>query len=418
MHSKKVLPNNVRLITSPLKETQTANILVLIRAGSRYENEKLNGASHFVEHMMFKGTERRPTTFDLSKELDGVGAEYNAFTGKDYTAYYIKADARHFSLAIDMLSDMLLNSKIEGAEVEKEKGVIVEEINMYEDNPLMSVEEMYERILFQNNPLSRAIAGTKETVRGLSNSELSDYKHKLYNGKNIVISISGNYQDNHLQEIEEKFCFSSGEEINKFEGIKIAQDNPQAVVKFKETEQVQLVLGFTGLPYGHPQIHALQLLSVVLGGYMSSRLFLSIREREGLAYFIHSGISNFEDTGSFHIQAGLDKARIEPAIKLIKEELNKFPEISEEELQRAKDHIAGKMAIDLEDTAAISIWYGVQELTTGKIMEPSEKVEKIMAVTLDEVIAVARDIINFSKSNMAIIGPFKDEDKFRQLLID
>jgi len=416
MHQKKVLPNNVRLITSPLKETQTANLLVLIRAGSRYENEKLNGASHFVEHMMFKGTVRRPTAYDLSKELDGVGAEYNAFTGKDYTVYYIKVDTRHLSLAIDMLSDMLLHSKIDSQEVEKEKGVIVEEINMYEDNPLMSVDEIFEKIIFENNPLAQTIAGTKETVRGLSSQELSDYKRKLYNGKNIVISLSGNYSENHLREIEEKFSFIGGEELNAFEAISIAQNKPKVIIKFKETEQVQLMLGFPSYPYGHHRMHALQLLSVVLGGYMSSKLFLRIREQEGLAYSIHSGISNFEDIGSFQIQAGLDKTRIEPAIKLIKEELNKFKEISEEELQRAKDHIAGKMAIDLEDTAAVSIWYGVQELMIGAILEPKEKIEKIMAVTLDDVIAVAGEIINFQKSNLAIIGPFKDEEKFRKLL--
>lgn len=417
MHTRKVLRNNVRLITSPLQETQTANLLVLIKAGSRYETEKLNGASHFVEHMMFKGTAKRPTVFDLSKELDGVGAEYNAFTSKDYTAYYIKVDTRHLSLAIDMLSDMLLNSKIEQDEVEKEKNVIIEEINMYEDNPLMSVDEMFEQIIFENNPLSRTIAGTRDTVRGLNNQELLDYKRKLYNGKNIVISLAGNYQDKHLQEIEERFGFDAGEKFNVFEGIKIAQDTPRTIIKFKDTEQAQLMLGFPSYPYGHPKIHALQLLSVVLGGYMSSRLFLRIREQEGLAYSIHSGISNYEDTGSFHIQAGLDKLRIEPAIKLIREELSKFKEIREEELQRAKDHIAGKMAIDLEDTAAISIWYGVQELMTGQVLESREKIEKIMAVTLQDILYTGEEIINFNRSNLAIIGPFKEEDKFKRLLL-
>ena len=417
MYKKIKLPNQVRLVTVPQKETQTTNLLVLIKVGSRAENLKNNGVSHFIEHLMFKGTKKRPTTLDLSKELDGVGAEFNAFTGKDYTGYYIKSDAKHLSLSIDVLSDMLLNSKFDDKEMAKEKGVIVEEINMYEDNPMMYIGDLLEQTMYAGHPLGRSIAGTRKSVKEMSRSDLFAFKNKFYTGNNIVICLSGNFSDQHLKELKDKFKFLSSVKKFPLDKIKIRQNKPRVALKFKETEQTQIALGFPAYNYADKRIHALQLLSVILGGNMSSRLFLQVRERNGLAYFIRSFIGAYEDTGSLIIQSGLDKLRVESAIKLIISEIKKIKNgVTPVELNRAKEYLFGRTALDLEDTSHLSQWYGQQELMLKKILTPAEKNQKIAAVKAADIKAVAQDIFNFNKVSLAVIGPFKDDKKFQSLL--
>ncbi|MBI5766014.1 insulinase family protein [Candidatus Falkowbacteria bacterium] len=417
MYTKIILKNNVRLILAPLKESKAVTLLVLFKVGSRYEGAKNSGSSHFIEHMMFKGTKKRPNTLAISKELDGVGAEFNAFTGKDYTGYYIKADSRHLGLAVDVLSDMLLNSKFDRQEVEREKGVIIEEINMYEDNPLMYVDDLLEQLMFKNEPLGRSIAGTRETVRNLDNEKLITYRDKFYRGTNIVIGLVGNFKQNNVREIERSFKFKKSEGKNKFKPVALNQIKPQIKLKYKETEQTQIALGFFAYPYNDPRLYALQILSVILGGNMSSRLFLKIRERNGLAYFIRSGLSIYEDTGGLIIQSGLDKTRLDKALSLILAELKKIKNgVNLAELKRAQEYLAGKIILDLEDTSHLCQWYGQQELLTDKILTPEEKINKIMAVTGNEVEKAAQEVIDFKKANLAIIGPFKDEKRFAEIL--
>ncbi len=417
MYKKKVLKNGLRMILAPLQETKTANILALFRVGSRYESKKLNGASHFVEHMMFKGTKKRPNTLELSKVLDGVGAEYNAFTDKDYTGYYIKADNKHLQLAIDVISDMLLESKFDEKEVEREKGVIVEEINMYEDNPLLFVEENMHKIMYENNPLGMLIAGSKESVKGVTRNELFDYKNKMYSGKNAVICLTGNFLQKEIDLLEKKLSLFPAGTKNNFRKFSSDQKKPRLKLDFKDSEQVQICLGFPAYSYSHKKNIILQMLSIILGGNMSSRLFLSVRERQGLAYYIHSSVSNFEDTGSLHVQAGLDKSRIFDAIKLIWEELNKISKgVKAEELQRAKDFISGKIAISLEDSSSLARWYALQELMIEKILTPEERIKEINRITTKEIAEVAKELIIANKLNLAVIGPFKEEKKFRNLI--
>ena len=416
MYKKQTLKNGIRLITAPLKETQTASLIVMVKVGSRYEIDRDGGLAHFVEHMMFKGTKRRPNTLALSKELDGVGAEYNAFTSKDVTAYFIKADSRHLPLAIDMLSDMLLHSKLEASEIEKEKGVIVEEINMYEDNPLMYVEEMLEEVMFSGNPLGRMIAGSRETVRAVKRTQMAAFKNKYYQGRNVVIGLAGNFLPAQVEEVKKKFSFLAGSKKN-FTKIKISQKSPRVKVKFKETEQVQLALGWPAYSYSDERIYPLQLLSVILGGNMSSRLFINVREKNGLAYFVHSGVNVYEDTGSLVIQAGLDKTRMDLAIKTILAETEKIKHaISAVELKRAKDFVSGKVALDLEDSLSIARWYASQETMTGKTMTPQEKLARLGKVTIKEIQQVAKEIFDKKRLSLAIVGPFKDEKKFRKLI--
>ncbi len=416
MYKKQTFKNGLRLITSPLKETQTAALLVLFKVGSRQEAPKIYGISHFIEHLMFKGTTRRPTTLDLSKELDGIGAEYNAFTGKDVTGYYIKSDHRHLSLAIDMLSDMLLNSKFDPAEIEKEKGVIVEEINMYEDNPMMFVEEMLEEMLFDGSELGHPIAGSRATVKAATREGIIKYKKNHYNGKNAIIGLAGKFSDKHIKEIKEKFDLPAGRKSVLKKAI-LKQASPRAAVKYKETEQVQLALGFPAFSALDKRASALNLLSIILGGNMSSRLFINVREKNGLAYFIRSWANLYDDAGSFVIQAGLDKARIDLAIKMILEQLEAIKDgVTDEELHRAKEYVAGKSALDLEDSMSIAQYYAGLELSGKKLITPEEKLKKIMKVTKAEVKKVAEDILEIKRANLAIIGPFKDEKKFKKLL--
>lgn len=416
MHKKQTFKNGVRLVTAPLKETRTASLLVLVKVGSRQEQPKIYGISHFIEHMMFKGTVRRPTTLDLSKELDGIGAEYNAYTGKDVTGYYIKSDSRHLSLAIDMLSDMLIHSKFDAEELQKEKGVIVEEINMYEDNPMMYVEEILEELMFKGGELSHQIAGSRQTVKAATRQSMLKYKNAFYNGRNVVIGLAGKFSDQHIAEIKDKFIFKIGRK-SAIKKANLKQTAPRGVVKYKETEQVQLALGFPAFSQYDKRVYALQLLSIILGGNMSSRLFINVREKNGLCYFIRSWPNLYEDAGALVIQAGLDKARIDFAIKAIKEELLKIKdEVFEEELKRAKEFVAGKLALDLEDSMSIAQYYGNLELMGKPLIAPEEKLKKIMAVKLSEVKAVAKTIIDLKKVNLALIGPFKDKEQFLKSL--
>jgi len=417
MYKKTTLDNKVRLITSPLKETQTASILVLVKVGSRQESAKVSGGSHFIEHLMFKGTKKRPTALDLSKELDGIGAEFNAFTGKDYTGYYIKSDARHLSLSIDVLSDMLLGSKFDPQEMEREKGVIVEEINMYEDNPLMYVDDLLEQTMYSGHQLGVSIAGSRESVKKMTRRNLIEFKNKFYQGGNIVISLAGNYSDSHIKEIKNKFKFKNTSKIPAISKITVRQVKPRVGLLFKESEQTQIALGFPAYEYTNEKLHPLQLLSIILGGNMSSRLFLQVRERNGLAYFVRSSLSVYEDTGALVIQSGLDKIRVESAIKLIISELKKIKKgVTKEELKRAKEYLAGKSALDLEDTSRISSWYAQQELMTKTILTPEERIQKIMAVTSSDIIKVAKEVIKINKVSLAVIGPFKDKSKFEKIL--
>ncbi len=417
MYNLKKLANNVQLITTPIVGTQTASLLVMVKVGSRQESGRIIGISHFIEHIMFKGTENRPTTSDISKELDGVGAEFNAFTGKDYTGYYIKSDAKHLSLAIDILSDMLTASKFDAKEIEREKGVIVEEINMYEDNPIMHVEDLLENIMYSPHQLGVDIIGTRETVRGMSREDMITFKERFYGGDNVVISLAGNFTDSHIVEIEKSFTFKSDHEDMVIDKIVINQNSPRVSVSYKETEQTQLAMGLPAYSYTDKRLPALSLLSLILGGNMSSRLFISIRERSGLAYSIRSGIDVHEDIGALVIRAGLDKSRIEDAIKLILVELKKIKEgVTEDELAKAKECLFGRTAIDLEDSSSVSSWYATQYLMTGEMLTPAEKNAKLSAVTLEDIIAVANDVIDLNKISLAIIGPFKDDEIFKNLL--
>jgi len=425
MYKKTTFSNGIRVITVPLHETNAVTVLVLVGAGSRHEPKPLNGVSHFIEHMMFKGTKKRPATLDISKNLDSVGAEYNAFTGKDHTGYYIKTDYKQADLALDILSDMLTNSKFDQTELTREKKVIIEEINMYQDNPLMHIENLLEQSLFQGNSLGWDIAGSRQSVSSVSRKQMLGYKDRLYRGDNIVIVVAGRIKKSVLKDIKKYFGGIPDDRKEKakneefdFPVFQLSQKKPAVILQYKETEQIQLALGFPGYSYFDKNIYPLALLAVILGGTMSSRLFIEVRERKGLCYFIRSGMNIYQDTGSLYIQSGLDKTRLEPAIKLILKELKKVKRqgVTAAELKRAKDNFRGKLMLSLEDSMKLAAWYGEDEILTSQTHTPHEKINKIMAVTRSDVKRVANEVLNHFQLNLALIGPFKSSKPFLKLL--
>jgi len=412
------LVNGVKVLVSSLKETQAVTVMVFVKVGSRCETQELNGASHFLEHMIFKGTKRRPDTLTISKELDGIGAEYNAFTSKDQTGYYIKVNYQHLDLALDMLSDLLVNSKFDAKELDRERGVIIEEINMYEDNPMAHIEDVFESGLYGDTPLGWNIAGKKEGIAKMDRQKILNYKDRFYAGSNTWVVIAGNVPKNLNQLVKKYFSIIPKKPgIPKFRPQK--KFNPNRVhLGYKQTEQSHLIIGGPGLKYSAKEMNALSLLTIMLGGNMSSRLFIEIREKLGLCYFIRAGLSPYEDIGHFQIQAGLDKNRINQAIPAILNEVGKMRkgEFQPEELRRAKEYIKGKFILDLEDSENIAGWLGKQALFMPKIKTAIERIKEIEAVKLSEVKAVAKRLLDQSKFHLAIIGPYKDEKVFSKFL--
>lgn len=412
------LSNGTRVVFVPHADTAAATLLVLFEVGSRYETKKINGASHFIEHMMFKGTERRPNTLAISRDLDSVGADYNAFTSKDYTGYYIRLQAGKLGLAVDMLEDMLYHSKYEPKEVESERNVILEEIHMYDDNPMMLVEELMEEEYYAGSSLGWRISGTEATMAGITRDRLVAYRDAYYAPSRTVVAVAGNFRPAEvLPQLEAKFG-GRGEPAKKPKPFARFADSAKSRMSIrlqrKDTEQAQLAIGFPGLPYGHADLSALSLMSVILGGNMSSRLFTSVRERSGYAYFIKSSLSPFQDVGNLVIQSGLAKAHIRKALALIVKELQAISAkpVSQAELGRAKEYVRGKMSLDLEESSHLADWYARQELLTKKIETPEARLKKIFAVTAEDVRRAAKRTFSPDRAALAVIGPYDDEASF------
>jgi predicted Zn-dependent peptidase len=419
MYQKTVLNNGIRVLLVPDEHTKAATVFVMYRVGSRYEQKRYNGVSHFIEHMMFKGTKRRPSTAEISRQLDAVGADYNAMTGKDFTGYYVKIDSRHFPLALDIVHDMVTNSKFEDKELRQERKVIMEEIHMYHDNPMRRIDDMIEEVMFAGSSLGWDIAGDKKSMDAVTRAAMLAYKNAYYIPERTVIVVSGNIGPGAKDAIAKLFGAAPKKKKAKgFVPYAGKHDKLRLAIEYKEVDQVQLALGFPAYPYGDRRLPALGVLANILGGTMSSRLFIQIRERRGLAYFVRAGAEPYEDTGAFFIRAGLTKGRIDEAIKAICNELVKLREkgVTAAELSRAKENIRGRIVLELEDSSDLAAFFGKQELYTGEIKTPDEKFAEINAVTAEDIQAVAKDIISLKKASLALIGPFKDEKRFAELV--
>lgn len=417
MYKKLTFPNKTRLLLIPYHDTEAITILFLFGVGARYERPEINGVSHFVEHLMFKGTRKRPTTLDISRDLDRVGAEFNAMTSKDYTGYYIKISQAHKDLAVDILSDMLLNSKFDAKEIDRERGVIVEEINMYHDNPIMCIESLFEESLFKGNPLGADVAGPAAVIRQVSRKQILTYRDNFYRPDNLVIAVAGKIDDALRALVEKKFIAKTSRPtaaLPRFVSYATDQVAPRVKLRFKDTKQVQLALGFPAFGYHDKRAYALHLLTIILGGNMSSRLFVSVREKRGLCYFVRCSPNFYQDTGNVMIQSGLDKSRLDEALAVIQAELVKVKKqgVTAKELRDAKEFLRGKIVLALEDSSNLAEYFAKQELLLGKILTPAQKMKKYAAVTLGEIQAVATEIFQQSKANLALIGPFKNEKEF------
>jgi predicted Zn-dependent peptidase len=412
-----VLPNGLRVHVLPFSGTEAATALVLVKVGSRDERLEINGASHYIEHLMFKGTKRRPTTLDISRALDAVGAEYNAFTGKEYTGYYVTIDAKKLPLALDMLHDMIFHSKYDPKEMDRERGVIIEEINMYEDNPTMHVEDLLEETLFRGSTLGWNIAGSPKTMRNMTRDQVIAYRDAHYVPSRMVVAIAGKVDKKTLAIVEKTF----GSVKAKPDPTSHAPYAPLASslatrcsVQNKPVEQLQVALGFPSFGVADPRNAALSLLASILGGTMSSRLFISVRERKGLCYFVRAENGPYDDVGNFMIRSGLDKSRLPEAMKTILGEVEKIKRsgVTPRELKEAKDNFRGRILLRLEESSNRADWYARQELLLGKAKTPEERMKEMDAVTAAEVKKVAREVLDLSKMAVAAIGPFKDGEAF------
>lgn len=420
MFKKIVRRDGSVVILLPQKETKAVTFEVLYKVGSRLENKSLNGVSHFVEHLMFKGTERRPNTANISKELDNVGAEYNAFTGKEYTGYYITVDSGHLPLAVDMLSDMLHNSKFDKEEIDRERGVIVEEINMYEDNPLMYIEDVFEELAFEGSDLGPSIAGPRTNIQNVSRNALYNYYQKHYFSGNSIIAMAGKFNEKQaLKLVDKLFPLDKKQIRNKFKHVKFPlQKKAKVKIINRQLEQVQFMLGFRSVASSDKRFLATQVLANILGGNMSSRLFLNIRERKGLCYSIKSSVSGYQDSSAFVVQAGLNKNKIYEALSSIKDELNKIATdgVDKEELKKAKDNMRGRMILKMENAPTYLNFLLGQEIINQPIKDLEGKLRELDRVSLKQVNDAAKYIVNWSQANLAIIGPFKEKTKFLNIL--
>lgn len=437
-HRLDTLTNGLPVLSIPMPAIKSVTVLVLANTGSRYESADKQGIAHFFEHIVFKGTEKFPTAQELSSYIDAVGADFNAFTSKEYTGYYVKAASQHTGLALDVISDMLLRPQIRQSDIDREKGVIIEEINMYADTPARHVGDLFDNLYFKGTGLEHDIIGSKETVSGISSEDFKAFLKQWYGYGNLLLVMAGDDtvvgQLDTFDLIETYFAktgpMTEGRVIGKQNIAEIiaseattAGDLPvdqRIHLAEKKTEQAHFVLGWPGIHRMDPRRYAVSLLSTILGGPMSSRLFIEVREQRGLCYYIHADTDLYHDRGVLGVAAGVDPTRITEALKVTLDEFYAVTDgrkpITAAELQRAKDYVAGKMVLGLEDSESVAQFFGMRQLLTNQISSPDEVLEKIRAVTLDEVNQVARELIVPDQVRLTIIGPYSTAEEFAQLL--
>jgi predicted Zn-dependent peptidase len=416
------LANGINVITLNIPNSASVTALLLVKVGSRYEENKVAGISHFVEHMVFKGTKKYPTALDLTSTVDAIGAESNAFTSKEYTGFYVKAASSHLDLALDVLSQLAWHPLLPTEELERERGVIVEEINMYEDMPMAKVGESFESLLYGDTHLGREVIGFKETVLAVKRQDFLDYMNKWYQPKRMVLAIIGGVRESH--QLAEKF-FNKPNLANlpnlansDPDKLTFVQQKPALHLETKKTEQAHMCLGVRAFPRKHEDRYVLSVLATVLGGNMSSRLFTEVREKRGLAYYVKSDVGAYFDNGYLISQAGADVAKIQETIKVILNEYRKIAtvKLTSKELNKARDYLKGKLALALEDSKVIASFYTEDFLLEGKVRTPEEMIREVNKVTVEDILRVAKQIFIPQGLNLAVIGPYKDKTTFEKLL--
>ncbi len=407
---KHTLRNGLRVLLSPMRDTETVTVMIMTGTGSRFENERENGLAHFLEHMFFKGTEKRPDAQAITEELDSVGGAYNAFTAKDRTAYFAKVGAKHIETALDVVSDLFLHSKLNAREINKERGAIIQEINMYEDMPMRTVDEVFEELLFgKNHPLGRTILGPKENILSFKRRDFLNYLRRCYTSENTVVCVAGKFSPTRvLRKIRRDFAnmASAGKpQFRRFE--EIDQKAPAVRLKRKKTDQTHLMLGVRAWSLTHPDRYVLAVLNTILGGGMSSRLFREIREKRGLAYSVHSYVEHFVDTGYLAAQVGMEHDNLEKVVSLICAEFRKLTKklVDSKELKKAKEYLNGHLLLGLESSDSVASFLISQEVLKGEIKTPDEIIKAVNAVSAADVQKVARELLRTERLNLALIGP-------------
>ena len=418
MFKKITLKNGLRIITMPQKSTQAVTVLVLVGTGSKYEKKDINGISHFLEHMFFKGTKNRPDKLEIAETLDKIGGIYNAFTGEDYTGYFAKVAASKLDVALDWVSDIFLNSLLPEKEMEKEKGVITEEINMIYDNPMAHVGVLWSKLLYGDQPAGWDIAGTKESVSRMTRQKLSDYMGSQYVASNTIVCVAGQIKNDTEDKIKKYFSGSKDGSFAPKAKVVERQTQPECLLHFKETDQTHLCFGARAYNLFHPQRYAQDILGVILGGMMSSRLFMEVRDKLGLAYYIRTEAEANPDTGYLVTQAGVDNKNAEKAVAVILKEYKKISQerVSPKELKKVKDFTKGKMTLLLESSDAVASFCGIQALLEKDILTPEEIYAKINKVSAADVLKAAKDIFRPENLNLALVGPFKDKELFEKII--
>jgi len=417
-YQRTVLPNGLRILTSSMPHTHSVSVSLYVGAGSRYERDAEAGVSHFVEHLLFKGTQKRPTAQEVAEAIDGVGGVLNGGTDREYTVYYIKVARPHMDLALDVLFELVRRPLMDPAEMEKERQVILEELAMVADSPAQLADLLLDSILWPENPLGRDVAGTPETVKGIDREMVLAYLAQQYVPNNILISVAGNIAH---EEVVAAIDAALGDWAGGMPASwlpAVSSNGVRCAVKYKNTEQAHVSVAVPGLPLNHPDRHALSFLSVILGEGMSSRLFIELREKRGLVYDVHSYAAHFLDTGAFNVYTGVDPKNAVAATTLVLAELARLREEgpTTEELTKARELSKGRLMLRMEDTRNVSGWIGGQELLMGSVRSIEEAVAEMDAVTLEDLQRVAREVIDPAQLHLAIVGPYRSDKRFAALL--
>lgn len=412
-------PNGLTLIPIPLKEQRTITVLVLVETGSKYEPKSENGISHFLEHMCFKGTATRPSALHISRELDGIGAEYNAFTGQEYTGYYAKVEAKHVEIALDLVSDIYCNPLLSADDIEREKGVIADEINMRADMLPLQAGELFMKLLYGDQPAGWPIAGPKETIATFTRENFLAYRKLHYVARATTVIIAGKFDPKRLKKLAAKYfaTIPVGKKGGKVKTID-AQKQPNVAITDHVSDQTHLVIGTRTVGVRHADVAGLNMLSAVLGAGMSSRLFQKIREELGTGYYVRANHDTFTDHGFLEVSTGVDHSRVDEVIRAIVAEFRRLKDepVGREELKKVQDYLVGKLYLGLESSDELAEFYGFQQVLKRKMLDPEEIAKKLRAVTPALIQKLAKKYLVTEHLNLAMIGPGKDVEKYRALL--
>ncbi len=418
MYQRAVLDGGLPILTCPMPHTRSVTIGIFIGAGSRYESDEIAGVSHFLEHLLFKGTEQWPTARELSEAVEGVGGMINASTDREMTVFWCKVAQPHFQRALAVMADMMLKPILAPEEVEKEREVVLEELRMTNDYPSNRVDLLIDETLWPDQPMGRDVGGTPDSVRNISYEQIVDYLKHQYTPGNAVVAVAGAIDsDEVVDTLSQSLGGWASETPKGWYPVTDRADVPRIRVEQRKTDQAHLCMGLPGLPIGHPDRYALGLMNVILGEGMSSRLFLELRENQSLAYDVHSSINLFRDCGSLTVYCGVEPQKSERAITAILEQLAGLQhDIPESELTKARELSKGRMLLRMEDSRSVTMWMGAQEMLIGRVRTVDEVVERLDAVTTSDIERVATNLIHEDRLNLAVVGPYRSDRRFRNIL--